>query len=276
MSTIVETRISSRSIYGLVDLKELWRYRELCYIFIWRDIKVKYKQTILGILWVVFQPLFTTGIFTFFFQKILTLPDTGFPYPLSVLCGLVCWNYFSTAVTASSESILANEGMIKKVYFPRILLPATAVIAGLVDFFITSTVLFVIATVAGYPPKIGAIIALPAAILLLFTAALGSGLFLSALNLRYRDVRYILPFFIQLLLFLSPVIYPSSVVSPVNATILALNPATSAIELIRWIFIPERTIAWDLIGISALSCIICVCIGGWYLMKTEQFISDTI
>jgi len=216
-----------------IDYQELWRYRELFFIFAWRDIKVRYKQTILGVLWVLFQPLVSTFIFTIFFGRLAKISSGELPYSLFVLCGLVFWGFFSNTLTHASSSLIENEGIIKKVYFPRLIIPLSAVVTSFIDFLISFSMLLIFMIYLGKTPSL---LFAPVLIIGVFTAAIGAsglGLLLSSFNVKYRDVRYILPFFIQTMLFLTPVIYPTALVRPSNRLIMALNPMTGVIEAVH-------------------------------------------
>ena len=259
-----------------LDLSEIWNYRELFYIFAWRDIKVRYKQTLLGILWVIFQPITSTFIFTIFFGNLAKIPSGKLPYSLFVLSGLVFWNFFSTSLSHASDSMVANENIIKKVYFPKIILPLSSVVVSFVDFIINMIILIIYATILGYMPNIWSLVVFPIAILVSAVTASGLGLFLASFNVKYRDVRHILPFFIQILLFLTPVIYPLSIVSEQNKLIMALNPMSSVIESVRMVFYNELLISPRLILISLISSV-SIFIGGiWYFKQTERFFADIV
>lgn len=257
-----------------IDFQELWRYRELFYIFSWRDIKIRYKQTLLGVLWVLFQPLVTTGIFSIFFGKIAKLPSDNLPYPLFVLSGLVIWNFFSTALTASSQSLVSNEGIIKKVYFPRVIIPLSTIVTAGLDFVITLVILLLAVFYYGYIPNPLILILFPLLLLILVLTVAGLGLLTSALNIKYRDVRYALPFFIQIGLFLTPVIYPLSVVYDWRKTLLSLSPLTGVIESLRILLTGHGTINPGLIATSLIISFSLFCLGLWYFRTTERYFAD--
>jgi lipopolysaccharide transport system permease protein len=271
-----EVIIRPKPKWKLIDFAELWRYRELLYIFTWRDIKVRYKQTILGILWVIFQPLVTMFIFTFFFGNLAKISSGELPYSLFSLCGLVFWTFFSGSVSHASDSMVVNENIIKKVYFPKILLPLSAITTSFVDFIINVFLLFSYALILGFVPQLIGLLIFPLGIILTAITAFGLGLFLSSFNVKYRDVRYILPFFIQILLFLTPVIYPLAIISERNRIIMALNPMTAVVELTRFVFDPQYTIYPSLIMISIFSSLLLLLFGLWYFRKTEQFFADIV
>ena len=212
---------------------DLWRYRELVFFFVWRDIKVRYKQTALGAAWAIIQPAMTTIVFSIFFGRLAHVPSDGLPYPVFAMIGLVPWTYFAAALGTSSTSIAGYQHIISKVYFPRLIIPLAAVLAPLVDFAIAFTILVMLMTWYGVAPG-PAIIWLP--LLLLFAVATASavGFWLSALSVRYRDVRYVVPFVIQLWLFATPVAYPASLVPARWRTLFGLNPMAGVIEGFRW------------------------------------------
>lgn len=271
-----EIIIRSDNKWKLIDFPELWRYRELFYIFAWRDIKVRYKQTALGVLWVIFQPLVSTLIFTVFFGRLAKIPSYDMPYSLFVLSGLIFWNYFSSTLTSASSSMVVNEGIIKKVYFPRMILPLASAVTGLVDFTINLIMLFIFAIALGYYPSPWILLVLPLSIIITIMTASGLGFFLSSVNVKYRDVNYIIPFFIQLLLFVSPIIYPLAIVSDTNKTIMAINPMTSVVESIRMVFADRPFIGMHLIIISIFSALCIFVFGLWYFRRTEHSFADIV
>ncbi len=268
--------IKPKSNWWEIDFKELWDYRELFIIFAWRDIKVRYKQTLLGVAWVVFQPLVTSLIFTVFFGNLAKIPSGKLPYPLFVLTGLVFWTYFSNVLSHASQSLIENENIIKKVYLPKIIIPISAVFTGLVDFAINLVILiFSSIFIFKKIPAPSFLFIVPLGVLISSIAASGIGLFLAALNVKYRDVRYILPFFIQLMLFLTPVIYPSSILRPSNKFILALNPMSGVIESVRAV-ISKTPLDMFALGVSFVASIGFLIIGLYYFRSTERFLSDLI
>lgn len=215
-----------------VDFGEVWRFRELLYFLIWRDIKIRYKQTALGAVWAIVQPLFAMLLFTLFFGKLARIPSDGIPYPVFAYAGLLPWTFFANAVTNSSNSLIGSSSLITKVYFPRVIIPAAAVAAGLLDLAIAFVLLIPLVIYYGIQPT-ASILLLPVFVLLTTTLAIGVGLWSAALNVKYRDVRYALPFLIQLWLFASPVIYPLSLIPAKWRLILLLNPMTGFIEGFR-------------------------------------------
>ncbi len=255
--------------------KELWDYRELFFYFAVRDIQVKYKQTVLGFLWAILQPLLMMVVFTVFFSRVLNTPSDGLPYPLFVLSGLILWGLFSNGLMNSSNSMVTNSNIIKKIYFPRMIIPLSAILSAFFDFLMSLIVYCIV--VLYYAPDINwamLFICLPVAILLSIFASLGPGLLLCALNVKYRDFRYVVPFLIQVLLFLTPVIYPISILKYDFAKyILACNPMSAPISLFRAPLL-STDLDFNLLGISILSNVLFLFIGLWYFRKTETFFAD--
>ena len=216
-----------------LNVREAWENRELLYFLVWRDLKVRYKQTAIGIGWVIMQPFFTMLIFSFFFGRLAKMPSQGLPYPVFYYCALLPWMYFATALTNATNTVVEQEKVITKVYFPRVLLPLSAVISGLVDFAVSLVMLIIMMTVYHLTPKPTAFL-VPVFLLLAIATALGTGLWLSALNAIYRDVRYTIPFLVQVWMFASPVAYPSTLVPERWRWVYGLNPMTGVIEGFRW------------------------------------------
>lgn len=224
--------IEARKAWVPLDLRDLWACRELLYFLMWRDIKVRYKQTLLGAAWAVIQPLVTMIIFTYFFGKLAKVPTEGVPYPIFFYTGLLLWTFFSNGVTAGANSLVGNSNLITKVYFPRLIIPSAAVGAGLVDFAIASVLLMGLLVYYGFPVT-WSYLMLPPLVALTTLLALGLAIWFSALNVKYRDVRHALPFLIQVWLFVSPIIYPSSLVPEEWRWAMALNPLTGVVEAFR-------------------------------------------
>jgi lipopolysaccharide transport system permease protein len=258
-----------------INLKEIWKYRELFYFLTKRDIKVRYKQTVLGGLWAIIQPLFTMIIFTLFFGKLAKVPSDGIPYPIFVYAGLLPWTYFSNALTASGNSLVGSSNLITKVYFPRLIIPASASLAGLVDFLIALSILGVMMMYYQFLPGISVLL-FPVLIGLTFLCAVGVGLWLSALNVQYRDIRYAIPFAIQLWMFVSPVIYPVSMVSEKYRWLLALNPMGGVITAFRASLLGHQPIDWSLLIISAVIIVFVFFSGMFYFRKMEKTFADVI
>src|SRR5467141_4372348 len=225
--------IAARRGWLALDLPELWAYRELLYFFIWRDIKVRYKQTAIGAAWAVFQPLMTMAVFSLFFGKLAKIPSNGLPYPVFYFSALLPWTYFSGALQNATSVVVEQQRVITKVYFPRLVLPLSAVVAGLVDFSIGFVVFLVMMAYYRIVPSLS-IFFFPLFLLMAVLTALGIGLFLSALNAIYRDVRYVLPFLVQFWMFASPVAYPSSLVPERWRWLYELNPMAGVIDGFRW------------------------------------------
>lgn len=255
-------------------LKELWQYRELFYFFTWRDIKVKYKQTYLGIAWALLQPLGLMLIFTLVFSRGLKWNTGTVPYPLFVLSGLVLWNLFYGAVSQAGESMIQHASIIKKIYFPRLIIPGSAVLAALFDFLMGLMIFIVFCIIYGQVICWQAIIYFPAGILLTLLAAMGTGTFLSALNVKYRDFRYTIPFLLQFLFFASQVIYPLGMMQQEWARqLLALNPVNASIELFRaplYAAVPD----WNIVAIGSVSALLIAVTGFYYFRKTETYFAD--
>jgi len=270
------TVIKPKPKWMLLDTKELWRYRELFWIFAWRDIKIRYKQTIIGAGWAIFQPLASMFIFTIFFGNFAKIPSGEIPYPLFVLTGLVFWNYFSGILSRASNSLIENEGIVKKVYFPREILPLSTVGANLVDFGISLVLLLLVTIYFHFIPNVLVLFIVPLGLIIGTLGAGGLGLLLSSLNVKYRDVRYALPFFIQMMIFLTPVIYPTSIMRPSFRYLIALNPMTGVIEAIRTIFTGSAAINWTTLGISGIASIAIFIIGLYYFKSTERFFADLV
>lgn len=269
------TVIRPKKMFNLRDLKELWQYRELLYFFTWRDLKVRYKQTTIGILWAVVQPLVTMVIFSVFFGKLAQIPSDSVPYPIFVYVGLLFWQFFSGALTETSNALITNQSIVTKVYFPRLILPLSSVITKFVDFAIASVILLGLMIFYGYLPNLSGFFIIPLLLVITFMAAIGGGLFLSAINVKYRDVRYALPFFIQILLFLTPVIYPASIAGKYS-WILALNPMTGVIQSARAALLGTTPINWLLLFISFVACLCVLLVGIVYFKKVERYFADVV
>jgi lipopolysaccharide transport system permease protein len=259
-----------------INLKELWEYRELAYFFAWRAVKVRYKQTVLGFLWAVIQPMTAAAVFTVLFGRLIKIPSDNIPYPLFVYSGLVFWNYFSSGIMYSSESMLSNADVIQKIYFPRLIVPISVFLAGLIDFAVSAFLLFCLAAYYGYTPGAFFVLYAPFLLLITFLSSLGIGSFLSALNVRYRDVRHAVPFFMQMLLFLTPVIYPVSIAGSRWKWILAGNPMSGVIEAARFLMFGNDAFNLRLFFISALTSLLLFAAGIMYFRKVERYFADII
>src|SRR5712672_3495667 len=256
-------------------LAEVWEYRELLYFFAMRDIKIRYKQTAIGVLWVVLQPLMTMGVFTIFFGRLAKLPSEGLPYPVFYFAALVPWMYFNYALQNATNVVVENQRMITKVYFPRLVLPFSSVLSGLVDFAIGFVVLIGVTLFYGMKPGAPAAL-LPLFLLLAILTALGVGLWLSALNALYRDVKYVIPFLLQFWMFASPVAYPSSLVPPRWRWLYGLNPMAGVIDGFRWA-ITGRGQAPSLLLLASSAAVALVVLGGlFFFQRMETNIADRV
>jgi lipopolysaccharide transport system permease protein len=274
---IQNTSVLIRPISGWVpiNLRDLWEYRELLYFLTWRDIKVRYKQTALGVIWVVLQPLFLMLIFTLFFGRLVGIPSDGIPYPIFTYTALLPWQLFSRALNEASVSLVINERIITKTYFPRIFVPISAVLSSLVDFMIGLVVLIGFILVYGIQPGF-AVLALPVFAFLAVFAALGVSFWLAALNVVYRDVRYLLPFLTQVWMFATPIIYPMSVIPDDWRFLYGMNPMVGVVEGFRSSLFGKVSSSHPTLALSALIAA-CVFIGGlFYFRKAEQTLADVI
>jgi lipopolysaccharide transport system permease protein len=257
------------------DFQEVWEYRGLLYFLTWRDLKVRYKQTFIGIAWVVFQPIVTMVIFTVFFGNLLKIPSDNVPYPIFVYTGLLFWQFFSGGLTEVSTCLSANKNIITKIYFPRLLIPISIITTKLIDFMVAALVMAGLMIYYHYTPGLVGLLVLPVLILISFAATLGLGMFFTSIDVKYRDIKYILPFFIQILLFVTPVIYPSSIAGPYSK-LLALNPMTGVISTARAALLGTTPINWVLVLTSAISCVAILIIGLIFFKKTEKYFADII
>lgn len=272
--TSESTFIRPAKAWAGIGLRELWEYRELLYFLTWRDVKVRYKQTALGAAWAVIQPLFMMLVFSLFFGRLAGIPSDGVPYPIFTFCGLLPWQLFAHALTESSNSLVANERLITKVYFPRLVVPIAAVLGGLVDFAIAFVILLFMMFYFGIVPT-SAIVALPGFILLAVATALAVGLWLSALNVKYRDVRYTINFLIQFWLFATPVAYPSSLVPEAWRPLYGLNPMAGVVEGFRWALLGTKP-PGALLAVSILVVAVLLIGGLFYFRRMEQEFADVV
>ena len=268
-------RISPPSRWTSLEFRELWEYRELLYFLIWRDVKVRYKQTALGAAWAVIQPFFMMVVFSLFFGRLAKVPSDGIPYPVFTFCALLPWQLFANALTESSNSLVGNQNLITKVYFPRLVVPISAVLGGLVDFVIAFMILLGMMLYYGIVPG-WAIVTLPGFILLAVLTALGVGLWLSALNVQYRDVRYTIGFLVQLWLFLTPVAYPSSIVPEKWRPLYGLNPMAGVVEGFRWALLGKSQPPGALLWVSVAVVIVILFGGLYYFRRMEQQFADIV
>jgi lipopolysaccharide transport system permease protein len=261
-----------------VNLRELWRYRELLWILGLRDVQVRYKQTALGVAWAVIQPLFTMLIFTLFFGRLGGMEDripAGVPYAVYVLCALLPWQLFAFALTQSSTSLVANRGLITKVYFPRLIVPLAPLLCGLVDFAVSFVLLLAVMAYYGVVPGV-ALLALPLFLLLALATSLAVGLWLSALNAVYRDVQFTLPFLAQIWLFVTPVAYPSTIVPERWRWLYGLNPMAGVVDGFRWSLLGGDLQSWPLLATSVASVLILLVGGLFYFRSMETYFADLV
>lgn len=261
--------------WASLGLKELWEYRELLYFLVWRDIKVRYKQTALGAAWAIIQPLFMMIVFSLFFGKLGGIPSDGIPYPVFVYCALLPWQLFAQALSESSNSLVGNQNLITKVYFPRLVVPISAVLGGLIDFAIAFVILLLIMAFYWIVPGI-AILTLPLFLLLAVMTALGVGLWLSALNVQYRDVRYTIGFLTQFWLFATPVAYPSSLVPEKWRWLYGLNPMAGVVEGFRWALLGKAEPPGALLAVSVVVVILILISGLFYFRRMEDTFADIV
>lgn len=264
----------TRGLRG-VQLRELWDSWELLLFLAWRDVKVRYKQTVLGAAWAVLQPLLTMLVFTLFFGRLAGLPSDGLPYSLFAYTALVPWQFCALAVTQASNSLVANQNLITKVYFPRLLVPLAAVLASFVDFAVAMVLVAGMMAYHGIAPT-AAVAALPLLTLLAAATALGVGLWLSALNVQYRDVRYAIPFVVQLWLFLSPVAYPTSLVPEPWRVVFGLNPMASVVDGFRWALLGAPPAPASMFLVSATVTVIVLGAGVLYFRQVERTFADIV
>lgn len=258
-----------------LDVGELWRYRELVYFLAWRDVKVRYRQTVLGILWALIQPVVAMVIFTIFLGRLAQVPSDGAPYALFAYTGLLPWTYFASAATGAAGSLVANSNLISKVYFPRLVIPVASVVAGLVDLAIGGALLIVLLFAFGVPPSLRLLL-VPAFVALAFITALAIGTWLSALDVQYRDVRYAIPVVVQLWLFATPVVYPASLVPERYRALMGLNPLAGVVEGFRWSLLGTGETPTALVFVSVLVVALILGTGLLYFRRVERGFADVI
>jgi len=271
----IRIRIEPTQGFASLRLSELWAYRELLYFLIWRDVKVRYKQTVLGVAWAVIQPVMTMIVFSVFFGKLAKLSSDGVPYPLFAFAALVPWTLFSNGLTQGTNSLVGSSNLIKKVYFPRLIIPAATVIAGVVDFLIAFGVLLILMILYGIAPT-GNILWLPALLVLTVVTSLGITLWLSALNVQYRDVKYVIPFLTQIWMFATPIAYSSSLLSEPWRSVYGLNPMVGVVEGFRWALLGTNTSPGLMILASATASILLLVSGAYYFRRMEKTFADVV
>ena len=258
-----------------LGLAELFEYRELIYFLTWRDIKVRYKQTVLGAGWAIIQPLFTMIVFTIFFGNLAKVPSDGLPYPIFSFAALVPWTFFANGLTSSSAVLVGSTNLVTKVYFPRLAMPIASVLAGVVDLVIAMAVLVVLMLYYGVSPTLN-VLWLPAFIVLAVVTALGIGTWLAAMNVMFRDVRYVVPFLVQLWLFVTPVVYPASLVEEPGRTLFGLNPMAGVVEGFRWALLGTPAPSAGMLAVSASTAFVLLVTGFYYFRRMESSFADNV
>lgn len=269
------TVIEPQSGWSGLNLGELWTHRELVYFLAWREIKVRYKQTALGATWAIIQPLFTMAIFSLFFGRLAKIPSDGVPYPLFAFVGLVPWMFFANSLNQVANSLVNSAHLVGKIYFPRLSIPVSTVLAAMVDFGVAFSMVVVLMFYYGFAPT-GRTLWLPLLFVLALGTSLGMGLWLSALNVRYRDVRYVVPFLTQLWMFATPIVYPVSLVPERWQFLYALNPMVGVVEGFRWSLLGTRQDPFPAVTISAVLSAVLLVTGAFYFRRMEQSFADTI
>jgi len=258
-----------------LNLRDLWEYRELLYFLTWRDIKVRYKQTVLGAAWAIIQPFFTMVVFSLFFGKLAKVPSDDIPYPIFSYAALVPWTFFANGLSQSSTSLVASANLIQKVYFPRLVVPISAVISGGVDFVLAFVVLVGMMLFYGIVPT-AAVVWLPLLLLLALVTSLGVGLWLTAMNVQFRDVRYAVPFLVQAWMFATPIAYPSSLLDEPWRTVYGINPMAGVVEGFRWALLGTETAPGPIVLVSALVAVVILISGAYYFRRMEKTFADVV
>jgi len=272
-TTVVHLRPSRG--WAPLALGELWRFRELLYFLVWRDVKVRYKQTVLGAAWAIIQPFFTMVVFSLFFGRLAGVPSDGVPYPVFSYAALVPWTFFASGLSNSAASLVGSQNLIKKVYFPRLAIPIATVLSGAVDFALAFVVLLAMMLYYGIVPGAQVIWLVPLLLLALVTS-LGAGLWLSALNVEYRDVRYVVPFLVQLWLFATPIAYPSTLLDPPWRTLYGINPMVGVVEGFRWALLGTDTAPGPIVLVSAVAALVLLVSGALYFRRMERTFADVV
>jgi lipopolysaccharide transport system permease protein len=275
LDSVPVLRIGPAEGWAALRLYDLWEYRELLYFLIWRDIKVRYKQTVLGAAWAVIQPFFTMVVFSFFFGRLAKMPSDGLPYPVFSYAAMVPWMFFANGMSQASSKLVGSGDLLKKVYFPRLVIPLAAVCSGTVDFLLAFLVLLGMMIFYGILPTLAALW-LPMFLLLAMMTALGAGLWLSALNIQFRDIQYVVPFLVQAWLFATPIAYPTSIVPASWRPLYGLNPMVSVVEGFRWALLGSSTAPGLVVGASALAALILLISGAFYFRRMESTFADVV
>jgi lipopolysaccharide transport system permease protein len=258
-----------------LNLRDMWEYRELLYFLTWRDIKVRYKQTVLGAAWAIIQPFFTMVVFSLFFGKLARVPSDDIPYPIFSYAALVPWTFFANGLSQSSGSLVGSANLIKKVYFPRLVIPISSVLSGGVDFVLAFVVLLGMMLFYGIVPT-AAVAWLPLLLLLALVTALGAGLWLTAMNVQFRDVRYAVPFLVQAWMFATPIAYPSSLLEEPWRTLYGINPMAGVVEGFRWALLGTETAPGPIVLVSALMAVGLLVSGAFYFRRMEKTFADVV
>lgn len=271
MEKIITAKPSS-----FINLKEIWRYRELILFLVLRDISVRYKQTLAGFSWTLIQPVLTVIIYTFLFGQITNISNSNIPYPIFIFSGLLFWNLFSRSIVTASESIVSNQNLVKKIVFPRIILPLASIGVHIVDFFSSFVIFVFLLFIFRYQPNPLGLLTIPLVLLISLMSAIGLGCFFASVNVKYRDVRLLLPFLIQLLFFLTPVIYPLGVIDKKYQVILLLNPLAGVIETYKRILFNTGVIDFYVLFSSIILSLLLFIIGVSIFQKSERFFADIV
>jgi len=279
LTTLPVVRIRPTKGWVSLRLRDLWEYRELLFFLTWRDIKVRYQQTILGVAWAIIQPVVTMVVFSFFFGNLAQLPSDGIPYPIFSYAALVPWSFFASSLTQASTGMVTHANLIKKVYFPRLAIPIARVMAGLVDFAISLVVLLLIMFAMGFRPTAN-FVWIPLLALLAVITALGVGLWFAAMNVQFRDIAYTVPFIVQFWMFATPIVYPSSLIAERYGvfwqTIYGLNPMAGVVEGFRWALLGVNTAPQPIVYVSALVAVLVLVSGALYFRRMERTFADVV
>jgi lipopolysaccharide transport system permease protein len=274
-SDVPVTSIRPISGWVRIGFNDIWEYRDLLRLLAWRDIKVRYKQTALGAAWAVLQPFLTMAVFSLFFGRLAKVPSDGLPYPIFAFAALVPWGFFSTSLSQAANSLVGSANMIKKVYFPRLLVPMSCVASALIDFCIAFVVLLGFMMWYRIAPTLN-VIWLPAFMMLALVTSLGAGFWLSAINVRYRDVRFTVPFMLQFWLFATPIAYPSSLLDEPWKTLYGLNPMAGVVEGFRWALLGTDTPPGPMILVSGVAALVLFFSGAFFFRRMESFFADVV
>lgn len=269
-------RIEASKGWISLGLREVWAYRELLYFLVWRDVKVRYKQTALGAAWVIIQPVMTMIVFSIFFGKLGKIPSDGIPYPLFSFAGLLPWGFFAGGLGKASDSLVGSSNLIKKVYFPRLIIPLSSALSGLPDFGIAFLVMLAIMLFYGVIPSFLSIFLLPLFLILALITSLGVGLWLSALNVKYRDIRYTVPFIVQFWMFATPIAYPASLIPEPWRTVFAINPMVGVVEGFRWLLVGTGSAPGPVFIVSTLASLAILVSGAYFFRRSEKKFADIV